>query len=371
MKDGGGKVKPSVVWLEGVLDYFNAPFPHDSEDPRALGFGIGRQIIGLYLVEMLLKYALDVLGEPYRSTHYLLDLYNKLPEETRKETEAKYKAILEGAEEETFDYSSTIAMYLEYLGEDPFKESRYFWETGRSYGGSIIFAAGRLRHLVYAIFVVLHNYPERGSEKKRYETKIISLTESFASREARPERDMPRKGKRITTDQFWMEGLLEYFSATFPHEEDDPRTLGFQVGQRMIGLYLVEVLLKYALDDMNVQYRNTHNFARLFAGLPRPRRRAVSALYRKILNNRVEWTWDFAEDVDTLLQHLADNALRDARYFWEVNEPRILSPGPLEPLIYALLIELHSYPQRGPLVKKYETSFVSLEESLGERLTEA
>ena len=47
--------KPAVVWLEGILDYFNMPFPHEPEDPREIGFGIGRQIVGLYLSEMILN----------------------------------------------------------------------------------------------------------------------------------------------------------------------------------------------------------------------------------------------------------------------------------------------------------------------------
>ena len=47
------------------MDYFNAPFPHGPEDPRELGFEVGRQIIGLYLIELLLKYALDVAQTPY------------------------------------------------------------------------------------------------------------------------------------------------------------------------------------------------------------------------------------------------------------------------------------------------------------------
>ena len=55
----GKSTKPDVVWLEGVLDCFNASFPYDADDQRRLGFVVGQQIVGLYLAEMLLKYALD------------------------------------------------------------------------------------------------------------------------------------------------------------------------------------------------------------------------------------------------------------------------------------------------------------------------
>ena len=54
--------KPDIFWMEGLLTLmFDTPFPHDHDDPREASFTIGRQIVGLYLTEMLLKYALDVM----------------------------------------------------------------------------------------------------------------------------------------------------------------------------------------------------------------------------------------------------------------------------------------------------------------------
>ena len=47
--------KPNIIWMEGLLTHFDAPFPHKHDDPRRLGFDVGRQIIGLYIIEMLLK----------------------------------------------------------------------------------------------------------------------------------------------------------------------------------------------------------------------------------------------------------------------------------------------------------------------------
>ena len=37
----GKSTKPDVVWLEGVLDCFNASFPYDADDQRRLGFVVG------------------------------------------------------------------------------------------------------------------------------------------------------------------------------------------------------------------------------------------------------------------------------------------------------------------------------------------
>ena len=77
-------------------------------------------------------------------------------------------------------------------------------------------------------------------------------------------------------------------------------------------------------------------------------------------------SWDFAESVESLLQFSGDNPLSDTRYFWEQGNNAImpLASRTLVPLIYALLIELHNYPQDGPKKKRYETEFLSLEQSL-------
>ena len=367
--------KPSVVWLEGILDYFNALFPHESEYPRHIGFDIGRQIVGLYLTEMLLKHALDDLNQPYDHIHGLRDLFSALPESQRCAVERKYSEILSGSVSETWDFAKSIALFLEYLGDDPMTDSRYFWERSRPRGMSIVFFNTSLRHLIYALFIGLHNYPEKGQYQKQYHTKYISFEDSLNERDERyrqdpPERNTKRADKRIRPNSFWLASLLEYFNVRFPHESGDPRTFGFQVGQRMIGLYLSEILLKYALDDLNREFNRSHNLYALFKRLPHPRRRAVAKKYDEILHNRVSSTWDYARSVESLLQYLGDNPLTDIRYFWEVRREIIpLSPRPLMPLVYALFIELHGYPQNGPLKKWYEPVFLPLEDSLRNSVT--
>ena len=82
-------MKLDVVWLEGVLDFFNTPFPHDPDDPRRLGFNVGLQIVGLYLTEMLLKYALEHAGVSYDQHHNLHRLFIDLPESHRGAVEQK------------------------------------------------------------------------------------------------------------------------------------------------------------------------------------------------------------------------------------------------------------------------------------------
>ena len=364
--------KPPVVWLEGVLDYFNTPFPHEPEDPRLIGFGIGRQVVGLYLSEMLLKHSLDDLNQPYGHGHNLHDLFNALPLPHRNAVESKYSEILSGSVSEIWDFANSVASFLEYLGDDPMTDSRYFWERIRPRNMSIVFFNTSLRPLIYALFVALHNYPEEGQYQERYHTKFISFEDTLNERDERRRQDPPelntkRADKRITLSIFWLEGLLDYFNVPFPYESKDPRSLGFQVGQRMIGLYLSEMLLKYALDDLDREFSRSHNLYSLFNKLPRPRRRAVARKYDEILHNRVSSTWDYARSVESLLQYSGDNPLTETRYFSEARSRHAaipLSPGPIMPLVYALFIELHRYPQDGPLRKRHETVFLPFEDYL-------
>lgn len=167
----------------------------------------------------------------------------------------------------------------------------------------------------------------------------------------------------------WMEGVLAHFETKFPYAADDPRRLGFGVGQQIVGLYIVEMLLKYALDNAGVPHGHHHNLHQLFKNLSRQRRRAVQRKYTELLNSEFEWAWDVAETADSLLQYLGDNAITDTRYFWEPDRTHIgedasilLSPRMLRPLIYALFIALYNYPAK-PIVKRYDTTFQSLAES--------
>ena len=351
------------------MDYFNAPSPHEPEDFRNIGFSVGRQIVGLYLVEMLLKHALDDLNKPYDYNHNLGDLFGALPESSRLAVESKYSQLLSDGVSEVWDFASSVASFLEYLGDDPMTDSRYFWERERPHDMSIVFFRSLLRQLVYALFIALHNYPEGSPLEKRYDTKLISFEDSLKDREDPPVSNAERANKRILASIFWSEGLLDYFNVPFPHESGDPRSLGFQVGQRMIGLYLVEMLLKYALDDSNRMFGRNHNLHSLFKKLPRPRRRAVAKMYDKVMYNRVSSTWDFARSVESLLQYSGDNPLTESRYFWEQTEkPVLLSPGPLIPLVYALFIELHGYPHDSTILKRCDTVFLPFEDSLRKSL---
>ena len=354
--------RPSVVWLEGVLDYFNTPFPHEPRDPRRIGFGVGRQLVGLYLVEMLLKHALDDSKKPYGRRRNLHDLFSRLPEHERIAVEGKYKQLLADGVAEAWDFARSVESFLIYLGDNAVTDSRYFWERQRPL--PILFMGTLLLHLIYALFIALHQYPEGPPLQKRYVTKFIDFEDSLKNQQDPPQQDnLQRPGKLITAHIIWMEGLLTYFRVPVPAEYPEPQGLGFHVAQRMVGLHLSEMLLKYALDDLDKEFGYDHNLYGLFKQLPPPSRCAVARTYDKILRSCVRSTWEYARTVESLLRYLGHNAITDTRYYWEKRKtPVELSPGPLFPLVDALFMELHGYPQSYPLHERYETVFLPLGE---------
>ena len=367
MDDPRANWKPSVVWLEGVLDYFNAELNDEHHDRLKIGIGVGRQVIGLYLAEMLLKYALDDLHKPYEHDHSLLELFRTLPRQRRRTVERKYSNILSESVPETWDFARSVDSFLEYLGPNPITDSRYFWERFREHDISIIFMPEKLGPLIYALFIVLHRYPEGPpSGERRHETKFVSFEDSLTARKESRERDgrerrPPREGARPV--KYWLEGLLYYFNLPFPHESGDPRLVGFQVGQRVIGLYLAEILLKYALGELGLHYAHNHDLYALFQKLSEPTKLAIEEKYQELLHRHVSSTWEYARSVESLLQYSGSNPLTETRYFWEPTDKEILplSASTLLPLIYALLIELHGYPQGDPLEKRHETTFAPLD----------
>ena len=359
------KGKPPVVWLEGLLDYFNAPFPHGQDDPRHLGFAIGKQIIGLYLVEMLLQYKLEKLSIQYEQDHNLKALFGLLPESCCSEVESKYSQLLAHGVTQAWDFERTVGTFLEFLGDDPMNDSRYFWEREHGLDRSIIFLPNRLRDLIYALFIPLHDYPEGSPLVHRYDTKFQSFEDSLKDGEEPPEQSVSdRSDKRITAHIFWLEGLLNCFTVPFPHGSDDRRKTGFEVGRRIVGLYLIEMILKYAIDDLNRDFGRSHNLYSLFKKLPRPRQRSVEKKHRKWMRARMSSTLDHGKTVKSHLEYLGDDPLTDTRYFWlDRQRDVVLSAWPLTPLVYVLFTDLHGYPEGSPLRERYDTEFISFQDA--------
>ena len=357
-----GSRKPDKFWIEGALVYFERPFPHEDSDLRRVGFEVGQRIIGLYLTELLLKYALDEQGVTYRNVHNLRYLFSKLPARMKQRVRLKYQELLHERWEWTWSFARTVDSFLKHLSTNPVRDARFFWR--QDYGSRPqLLSPGSLHTLVYALLISLHGYPEATpASGRRHDTQFVdfekSLTGGGGARRTR--------GKRIASlDVHWLEGLLDYYRVEFPYGEDDPRWPGFSVARQIIGLHLVELLLKYALEELKIGYAKDHDLGTLFATLPADRREAAERKYAEILRGSAREAWEFSRTIESLLAYLGKDAITAARYFWEPQENRSgdasipFSRWMLEFLIYALVISLHGYPERDDGERPaFETKFL-------------
>ena len=72
-----------LYYMEGLADYSQVSSPYESveKDHRTLGWNIGRQLVALYLVEMLLRIDFERRGiTSGTATHNLASLFRQLPE---------------------------------------------------------------------------------------------------------------------------------------------------------------------------------------------------------------------------------------------------------------------------------------------------
>ena len=148
---------------------------------RALGWDIGRQIIALYLLEMLLKTYLERRDVTHViNTHNLALLFRRLSKNRRDTVEQIYTQILNSEVEWTWDICRTVECFLDFLGKNPIGKSRYPWQQQHI---GTLFAPGKLRPVVVALYIGLHEYPyETGALDKRFDTQFRSFSESRKNR---------------------------------------------------------------------------------------------------------------------------------------------------------------------------------------------
>ena len=364
---------PTIGWLEGLLTLLDAPFPFKEGDPRKFGFQLGRQIIALYAIELALKYELEKLDQEIGTHHNLHALFLKLPANRRSLVARNYSAILKNRVCSTFDIARSVRSILQYLGSDPMTNTRYFWEPGRSHlanHASILIMPDMLIHLLYAMLIALHDYP-CSPLPKRYDTKFTKLQSALNGSQKGTHTNRDRVAdKNPRPNLVWMEGMLSLFEARFPHDSEDRRTIGFNIGRQIVALYLIEIILKCAQSDLAIMRRSRHHLARLFHHLSAEQKANAEATYRALVNSNTEWDWDIAESVDALLNYLGKSAFTDARYFWDPKRTHtspeasiLFMPGTMSNLLYALFISLHDYPCE-PIAKRFDTTFLSFKESL-------
>ena len=89
----------------------------------------------------------------------------------------------------------------------------------------------------------------------------------------------------------------------------------------------------------------------------------MEPFHQKLLRHGVEVTWDHAKNVKVHLEYLGENPITDTRYSWLVSkrENVPLSASTIVPLVSALFIELHDYPEGGRLANRHDTQFLPFE----------
>lgn len=204
-------------WVEGLLDYFDMECPPNLAEELRFGFNVGRQVVGLYIIEVLLKYTRESRKRPYRKNHNLSKLFQGLPHRDKKKIEKKYKLFLRSNTPVALDIEKSIFALLAYLGHNPITSTRYFWEYSHpnTKSMSILIAPHMFRRIIYAILIPLHRYPHKGVTQARFSTEFIpksSWTEQSGERNTggRLEKKKPKKN--------WLVGLRHYYGQQFPRD---------------------------------------------------------------------------------------------------------------------------------------------------------
>ena len=353
-------------WIEGLLDYFNMECPSTWPEHLRFGFAVGRQVTGLYIIEVLLKYTREGRKRPYRQDHNLRKLLQGLPPRDRKKIEKKYKLILRSNTQEALDIEKSVSALLSYLGSNPITSTRYFWERSHDNDSamSILVAPHMLRRVIYAILIPLHGYPQQGGLRARFSTTFVPRAKwANGSKEASVGRRLAKK----KPDKDWLMGLRHYYGQQFPRGENDPRRLGFAVGSQIVGLYLAEMLLKYALDEHSIGYPEDHDLEGLFQLLPALEQECLRTCHARILHSQPGHAWDFERTIDDLLAFLHGDPFTESRYFWDAEtvegEGVLFAPRILVPLIDALFTELHDVDLAPAGREFHERNFESFEKS--------
>ena len=363
----GAGIPKIEEWVEGLLDYFNLECPRDWAEHLRFGFSVGRQVIGLYIIEILLKYTREGRQRPYRQDHNLWKLFRGLPPKDKKKIEKKYKLILRSDTQVALDIEKSVSALLSYLGFNPITSTRYFWE--RSHGStptmSILVAPHMLRRVIYAILIPLYRYPQGGVIRARFTTSFVPRAR-WANQSTNEHAD--RRPEKKKPDKNWLTGLRHYYGQQSPRGEQDPRRVGFAVGSQIVGLYLAEMLLKYALDEREIAYAEDHNLEGLFQLLPVSEQESLRRCQARILHSQPGHAWDFERTIDDLLAYLQRDPFTGSRYFWDSKTGQrggvLFAPRILIPLIDALFTELHGIVLAPTGTQFYERDFESFEGSL-------
>ena len=286
----------------------------------------------------------------------------------RKKIEKKYQDILRSNPRWALDIEKSVLDLLTYLGHNPITSTRYFWQYAH-FGTpdmSIIVAPHMLIPIIDAILIRFHGVPDPVGRKRNRPKTFVSRQRWVQRRSRNATNDRAKKPSK--PDKEWLVGLRIYFAKRSGAAKGSGRGLGFAIGRQIIGLYLAEIALKYALDERDIDYQDSHDIEMLYLHLPEEERTNLRRGYTKILHSESGHAWDFQRSIDELIRHLAEDPFTVTRYYWdrppEDGDVVLFHPERLIPLVDAILSELHGIELAPRKEAYFERDFQSFQASL-------
>ena len=285
-----------------------------SSSQHQIGHDIGKYIVGLYMMESIIKSELDKHQATYtKKSRNFIKLWRMVPFRKRRAVEERYSEILYFKKEHTFNICSSIDRYFKWLRDDPFNSARFYKEQDQP----LLFAVDINRFIIESMFAVFVDGYPMPNLSRRYNTRIVSYKAAIGHDKAKNQ----TKSRIDDGDphQEWDILTTMRLMAATPFDDDKSARyknceIGYAVCQCIVFFHIIETSIKLALRASNIRYNESHNLEYLVGLLPVVKQLRSEEAYRIILENRVEWTWDVYERIDTLFRHLGDNPIADARY---------------------------------------------------------
>ena len=266
-------------------------------------------------------------------------------------------------------FEKSVPCLLTYLGRNPITSTRYFWQL--SHPGtpnmSIMLAPHMLVPVINAILIRHYGCPDVPGRMRIRDKRYLSRREwAEGERGSSIEHESCSNGRPNKT---WMLGLRDYFTQQPSTTAKENTRLGFAIGRQMVGLYLIEIALKFALDERTIKYTKSHNIEVLFSSLPEDVRERLRCRYVRILHSEPGHAWGFQASIDDLVRHLAGDPITVTRYYWDSRTTKRgivqFNPAMLVALVDAILCELHGFDLGQP-IEEFERDFQSFDASMVE-----
>ena len=227
---------------------------------------------------------------------------------------------------------------------------------------AFLISPDELSILIHSLFVGLYNCPELKTHFKFLNFVPLSLKNFLENYNKVDKKDVYPYESNYFEPLF--EGAMGYFKQVSTNKDEGVQ-IGFSQGRMIVGLHLIEIMIKRFLSSYNIGNLKTHNLLKLYNKIPIFDRIRIGKIYPDFYWNK-SWIWDFSETVESFLRFLGKDPITSTRYFWDSEVKLLFMPNRLVCLIHALIIGLHNYPYKqiirkgnGPVIESFNDSWNS------------